>query len=284
MRFRTVLLVLIVLFWPMGFSHAVGMNQGKTLEVGVVPYISARKVVATYEPLRKYLEQALARPVEIYTAPGFKAFQANSVRGDFDLVITPAHFARILEKDKAYIPLTRFSAGARGLIMVPRDSRIQALADLRGRQVAVPDRLSLASILCIEYLKQNGLQPGVDFQMLEVASFNSAMQALQRGDAAAAIAAPAALAQMPEALRNAARTLVDTGEYINLVFLAHPRVGEREAERLKNKILYFGKDTSEGRRFLTYTGFGSLLPVAASDLIRLDPYVPETKRLLERMP
>ena len=273
-----------VLFWPMGFSHAAGLIQGKALEIGVVPYISARKVVSTYEPLRKYLEQTLARPIEIYTAPGFKAFQANSARGDFDIVITPAHFARILEKDKAYIPLARFSAGARGLIMVPRNSRLQQLADLRGRQVAVPDRLSLASILCIEYLKQNGLQPGVDFQMVEVSSFNSALQALQRGDAAAAIAAPGALAQMPEALRNTARTLVDTGEYTNLVFLAHPRVGEREAERLKNKILYFGKDTPEGRRFLTDTGFGSLLPVAAGDLTRLDPYVPETKRLLEKMP
>lgn len=268
----------------MRFSHAAEVVQSKTLEVGVVPYISARKVVTTYEPLRKYLEQALVRPIEIYTAPGFKAFQSDSVRGDFDLIITPAHFARLLEKDNGYIALARFSAGARGLIMVSRNSRIQHLADLRGRTVAVPDRLSLASILCLEYLKQNGLQPSVDFQMLEVASFNSAMQAIQHGDADAAIAAPGALAQMPETLRNIARTLVDTGEYINLVFLAHPRLGEREAARLKYQILRFGKDTLEGRQFLTYTGFGSLLPVAAGDLIRLDPYLPETKRLLDGSP
>lgn len=37
----------------------------------------------------------------------------------------------------------------------------------------------------------------------------------------------------------------------------------------------------EGRQFLADTAFGSLIPVAAGELRRLDPYLPETKRLLE---
>lgn len=254
------------------------------LEIGVVPYISARKAASTYEPLRKYLEQTMARPIELYTAPGFKLFQAQSAHGDFDLVITAAHFARILEQENGYIALARFSAGARGLVMVARDGPIQNLMDLRGRKVAVPDRLSLASILCVEYLKQHGLQPSVDFQMLEVPSFHSALQAIQHGAATAAFSAPGALAQMPEQLRHATRTLADTGAYFNLVFLAHPRLGARVVARLKNQILLFGRDTPEGRQFLTDTAFGRMLPVAAGDLHLLDPYVPETKRLLEGAP
>jgi phosphonate transport system substrate-binding protein len=274
-------LVLALLMCSIGLSHAAEAPQGKALEAGVVPYISARTLVTTYEPLRKYLEQSLARPIRLYTAPGFKAFQANSARGDFDLVITPAHFARILQKEYGYIVLARYGGGARGLIMVARDSTMQGIQDLRGQKVAVPDRLSLASILCIEYLKQNGLHPETGFHPVEAPSFNSALQVVQNGEAAAAISAPAALAQMPEALRNTVRILVDTGEYINLVFLAHPRLGAAETERLKKQLLQFGKNTPEGRQFLADTAFGSLIPVAAGELRLLDPYLPETKRLLE---
>lgn len=34
-------------------------------------------------------------------------------------------------------------------------------------------------------------------------------------------------------------------------------------------------------KLLADTAFGSLIPVAAGELRRLDPYLPETKRLLE---
>ena len=44
----------------------------KPLEVGVVPYLSTRVLVSSYEPLRLYLEQSLHRPVILYTATGFK--------------------------------------------------------------------------------------------------------------------------------------------------------------------------------------------------------------------
>lgn len=40
-------------------------------------------------------------------------------------------------------------------------------------------------------------------------------------------------------------------------------------------------EAPEGRQFLADTAFGSLIPVAAGELRRLDPYLPETKRLLE---
>ena len=54
----------------------------KPLEVGVVPYVSARALVARYEPMRLYLEQALGKPVKFYTAAGFKPFFLNAAKGD----------------------------------------------------------------------------------------------------------------------------------------------------------------------------------------------------------
>lgn len=254
------------------------------LKIGVVPYLSTRTLINSYQPMRRFLQGSFGRPVEVYTATGFRAFFDNTDKGAFDLIITPAHFARIAQIDNGFIPLVRYSSGARGLFMVPQQSRMQGIQELRGQTIAVPDRLSLASILCVEYLRQNGLRSSADLKLLETSSFNSAVLTVQKGEAAAAVSAPAALAQMPGDLRESVRILADTGDYINLVFLANPRLGAADAARLKQLVLQFGADTAEGRVFLKNTGFGSIIPAAEADLQRLDPYVAETKHLLGRAP
>ncbi len=256
----------------------------RPLEVGVVPYISARALIASYEPMRVYLEQSLGRPVKIYTAAGFKPYFESAQRGDFDLVITAAHFARLLQKEQKFTPLVRYSAGGRGLIMTALNSPIKSLQDLRGKTIALPDQLSLASIVCMTHLRDNGLQAGTDFSLLEVPSFASAILAVQKGDAAAAVSAPGALMQMPRELRESVKPVVDTGEYINLIFLTHPRLGRKTSDSLSRALLKFGNETNEGKQFFSSTGFGSFVPATTKDMNSLDRYVAETRRLLNEQP
>ena len=272
----------LVLALPGGVAHAAEEAAPPPLKIGVVPYLSARTLINSYQPLRNFLQDSLGRPVEVYTATGFKAFFDSTDQGAFDLVVTPAHFARIAQIDNGFVPLVRYSGGARGLLVVPQNSGMKSIQELRGRIIAVPDRLSLASIVCVEYLRQSGLSSALDLRLLETHSFNSAVLTLQKGEAAAAISAPAALMQMPPGLRDSVRILADTGDYINLVFLAHPRLGTKEVERLRQSIQRFADETAAGRTFLESTGFGSIIPASDTDLQRLDPYVAETRRLLGR--
>ena len=256
----------------------------KPLEIGIVPYLSARVLVTSYEPMRLYLEQTLGRPVKIYTAAGFKPFFLNTRQGDYDLVITAAHFARIVQKEQKFIPMVRYSAGGRALLVTTLASPIKTARDLRAQVIALPDKISLASIVCLTYLHENGLQSDTDFQLLEVPSFTSAILAVQNGDASAAISAKGVLLQMPQTLRESVRTIVDAGEYIPLVFLAHPRLGKKYIDLLNTTLLKFGNETSEGKQFLTSTGFGSIIPATAKDMSSLDRYIEETKRLLDKTP
>lgn len=272
-----ILALLSIGAWPV---FAESISATKPLEVGVVPYVSARSIVASYEPMRMHLEQALGRHVKIYTAPGFKPFFQNAESGEYDLIIIPAHFARLLQTERNFTPLVRYSAGGRGLVMTELNSPIKSLQDLQGKVIALPDRLSLASIVCMTHLKENGLQEGSHFRLLDVPSFASAILAVQKNDAQAAVSAPGALAQMPPELRNSVRAVVDTGDYINLIFLAHPRLGKTTAEQINKALRKFGDDTSEGKQFFNSTGFGSFIPVTAKDMNSLDRYVAETKRLL----
>lgn len=264
--------------WP---AFADDNSPAKPFEVGVVPYLSARVLVAGYEPLRLYLERVLGKPVKIYTSTGFKQFFMDSKRGDFDLVISAAHFARILQKEYKFTPLLRYSAGGHGLVMTALNSPIKTLQDLRGQVIAVPDQLSLATIVCMDYLHENGLQSGTDFRLLEVPSFVSAILSVQKGDAMAAISSPSPLAQMHPELRESVRPVLVTNEYISLVFLAHPRLAKTTADLLKNELPKFGSESHEGKQFLSSTGFGAIVPVTEKEMRSLDRYVAETKRLLD---
>jgi phosphonate transport system substrate-binding protein len=279
---RYIALLFLILLSEVG--QAAESTVSPPLKIGVVPYLSTRTLINSYQPLRHFLENSLGRPVEVYTATGFKAFFESTDEGAFDLVITAAHFARIAQIDNGFVPLARYSSGARGLFVVPQNNRMKDIHDLRGQTIAVPDRLSLAAILCVEYLRQNGLSNSADLRLLETASFNSAVLTVQKGEAVAAISAPAALAQLPDDLRDRVRILADTGDYVNLVFLANPHLGAADAARLKQLVLQFGADTIEGKVFLKRTGFDSIIPTAEADLQRLDPYVAETKHLLGRAP
>lgn len=267
--------------WP---AFADDNSPAKPLEIGVVPYMTARTLVGSYEPIRLYLEKVLNRPVKIFTSSGFKPFFFNASRGDYDLVISAAHFARILQKEQKFAPMVRYSAGGRALLMTALDSPLKAIKDLRGQVIAVPDKLSLAAIVCLTYLRENGLQSDTDFQLLEVPSFASAILAVQKGDAKAAISAQAVLMQMPQELRESVRTVVDAGEYIPLVFLAHPRLGKKYSDLLNSELLKFANETLEGKQFLINTGFGAIIPASAKDMSSLDRYIAETKRLMEVTP
>jgi len=256
----------------------------RPLQIGVLPYLPTRSLIAEHQPLRDFLQQGLGREVEVYTAPDFRTFFENTRHGRYDVVITAAHFARVAQIDQGYVPMVRYSGGARGLLVVARDSPIRRLDQLRGKIIAGPDRLALVSLVMVRWLHEHGLEEKRDYTLTTAVSFNTAILTVQRGEAAAAVTAPAAMQQMPAELRDSVRILGDTGDYTNLVYLANPRVGRREVAKIKALILRFGADTQAGRAFLSTTGFGSIVPATAADMKRLDSYVPETRRLVSTSP
>jgi phosphonate transport system substrate-binding protein len=250
------------------------------LQIGILPYLPVRSLIVEHQPLRDFLQQGLGREVELYSAPDFKTFYANTREGKYDIVITAAHFARVAQLDQGYVPMVRYSGGARGLLVVARNSPILRFEQLRGKAITGPDRLALVSLVVVRWLHDHGMEEDRDYTLMTSVSFNTAILTVQRGEAAAAMSAPAAMRQMPAKLRDSVRIVADTGDYTNLIYLANPRLNKDDIARIKELILQFAHDTQSGRTFLNATGFGSIIPVTAADMGRLDVYVPETRRLL----
>ncbi|MGV8933770.1 MAG: phosphate/phosphite/phosphonate ABC transporter substrate-binding protein [Gallionellaceae bacterium] len=256
----------------------------KPLEVGIIPYLSPRVLIKSYEPMRLYLENTLGRPVKIYTATNFKQFLLRAQHGDYDLVLAAAHFARILELDQKYIPVARFETLSHTLIVTAKNSPLKTVEDLQNQVIAAPDLLSLSSIVAFHYLQDAGLKLGSDFIIQEVPTFISAILSVQKGEAAAAITATGIIGQMPKKLRDSVTTIIDAGESLRIVILVHPRLEKNTSVLIKQALLKMSRDPVLGEQILNNTHAGDIIAVTADDMKTLDRYLPETRRLLAKTP
>lgn len=252
------------------------------LDMGVFPYFSTRALLDLYQPMRLHLARELNRPVNLFTALSFKVYADQTRIGAYDIVVTPPHLARLAQRETGYVPIVMFTRELRGVMVVARDSPIQNLQQLRGRIIATPNRLALVTIMGQQLLQESGLGAN-DVSLLEVASHNTAVLAVQRGEVDAAMTEAVALAQMPDALRNSVRIIARMPPAPHVMFLVHPRLGMEMMARIKRALLDFAA-TREGRGFFRDSGFEGVRSTDESDLKSVDPYQRELKRLLETAP
>lgn len=269
------ILMALILFWPV-----IGAAEtSDAIEFGILPTLSARTILTTYQPLRVYLEQHLKRPVNFVTAPDYVTYIERTRRGEYHYLITASHFARMAQKDSGYRPLVRVKRELQALLVTEKLTGISNLSELRGKSVTTPDSLAVVSLLAAELLREHGLSPGRDVKLLAQNSFNSAVIAMRNGESAAAITSVTALKQMSADARAELVTLATTKSVPHNVCLANSKVPPREAAEMTRLLLTFG-DTAAGEAFFRDTGFIAFVRPTEEELRALDGYVADVKRQL----
>lgn len=254
--------------------------ESQPLSMGIFPYLSTRALLEVYQPVRVDIAEAMKRPVHLFTAQSFEAYADQARQGAYDILITLPHFALLAQRQAGYIPMVVYTRKLRGIFVVARSSAIHGLQDLRGKRIATPTRLALVTIMGRQWLRENGLAPNADVVLLDRASHANAVEAVQRGDAEAAITTSTALAQMSAELRDSVRVIAQTPYAPHVMYLAHPRLGKTAIEHIKAALLAFPA-TQAGQAFLKNNGFEGMRPVQAADIKRVQPYVKELELLLE---
>lgn len=247
--------------------------------VGVPPIHSPRVLAMRYEPLRAYLEARLGVPTRVETAADFTRYHARTLRGDFDLTITPAHFARMAQLDAGFQPLTHFMPDHDALLVLDAARPLQHMNELRGRNLAVIDKLAITVMPTLAYLEGHGLKAGRDFRVVEHRTHASVAHAVATGLAAAGVTTTQGLLQAP--LEHRQRMVVHkhfTG-IPAFVMLARPGMERTDVERLRDWLLAFQADAT-GRAFLTQIGYGEIRPATSAVMRRSDPYVAATRKAM----
>jgi phosphonate transport system substrate-binding protein len=252
------------------------------LRVAVVPYLTTSVLLKLFEPLRSHLEQEMQRPVELYTAPDIRSHVQRIVKPDFDAVITAAHMGRLAQLDGGYLPVAGFESPLKGIVTVHKDSNIREIKELKGRSIAINDRLVLVSIVTLRDLQNHGVKLS-DMQVVPAVTQNSALLSVARGDVDAAVTAIFTLNQIPESQRQDIRTIYATGTLPNVMFLANKRLPGVERDTMRRALLGFGA-TPAGKSFFSTSGFNGIVPLTEAYMKTIDVYLPETRRILAEAP
>ncbi|MBS4098680.1 MAG: phosphate/phosphite/phosphonate ABC transporter substrate-binding protein [Sulfuricella sp.] len=257
-----------------------GYAQDNVLHIGVLPNISARSNAALYQPVQAYLEKALGQRVTVFSAPDFKSFYARTINGEYDIVVIAPHMARLAQSEGGLIPLFGYSQQLRALLIAEKNSPIHTAANLRGKAIAIPDRLAVIPLIGIRMLRQQGLQVEQDFRLVFAASHNNAALTVLHGDAQAAIIGLVTFTQLSDEVRNNLR-VIETSEPIPSLFvMASPKLAAARVDAFKKAYLDFSA-TPEGRQFFEGNGFGGLKPASEADLKKMDPYAKELQGMLK---
>ncbi len=262
----------------MFFSGPVASQTNPPLSVGIIPYLTPGVLMSLFQPLREHLEQELGRPVDLFTAPDVRSFARRTLRPDFDLVITAAHQARLAQQEGGYLPVARFTGPLHATMVVGKNTSAKELKDVRGMRIAITDRSILVNIAMNKVLSDNGLTEK-DVQFVAVNSQNTALLAVARGDAEAAIIAHFTLDQSPEEQRSAVRILYKSDVLPNVTLLTKQGLPANERDSIQRALLRL-PNLPSGAAFLEKSRFLGIQATDEASMKRLDPYLPETRKQL----
>jgi len=252
------------------------------LRVGLLPTLSAKGLLTNYQPLRVYLERELQRPVELITSPDFKRFQHDTQAGDFDLILTAPHLARLAEMEGTFLAIATYLSTNRPILIVAKNSSVSDVEALRGRNFAIFDALALNVLHARQWLDDRGLMAGRDYRAVLFPSHNSVGFSVQHGQSLMGVVSPAGLKQLPPETLEAIRVFAELPPIPALIWGVHPHM-KREADALRAVLLRFAA-TPEGRQFYSGNAYKGMRPVTAEELRVLDRPALEVKRLMQAHP
>ena len=245
--------------------------------IGVLPNVSARVILTSYQPMREYFERELKRGVDIATAPDFRAFAENTRRGDYHLVVTAANLGRVAQVDSNWHPLAIYDPKIPAILVALADNPNASVAQLRGKSLALANPQSLVALAGLEWLGVQGLRPGADFKTVTAANDDSLGAVLRTGEAPLAIMSMGEFRAKPEAMRNTLRIVTEIAKLPGFLVMANPVLPAAELQRLKTLILAFPQ-TEEGKKFFALSGFANIRDVAEPELKTLDAFNDATRK------
>lgn len=252
------------------------------LEIGVLPNLSARKLLAQYQSMREYLARELHRPVQVSTASSWNAFHQHTLALDYDVVVTAANMARVAQLDRDLVPLLSYAPDIKGLIVFDRSRPIKSISELSGRTLALSNPQSLVTLRGMQWLADNGLKRDIDLKTIGTPTDDSVGSVVVRGDAIAAMLSGGEYRAIPDAIKAQLQILVQFANVPGFVVLASPKLTSVEARTIKELLLRFSTTSDEGQTFFANTGFTGIREPAAELMESMDVYVETTRQMMSQ--
>lgn len=263
---------LAVLYVAAGFIFSAQAAQGNNeLVLGVFPYLSPSQIVEQFSPLNDHLTKSLDRPVSLRSAPDYAKFIERTRAGEYDIIFTAPHMGRLAETRDSYRPIAQTGYSIVIVALARKDGPITALADLKGRKIAIGAKLSMTYQIVDQALHKHSLALGRDVEFVDTAGFSNVLEALVRHEADAGATGTLLWDNAPPGKHEVLREIWRSAAVPGFLLLVHPRVGTATLKRIERAALDFSK-TPAGKTFFETTQQIDFRPVDAATMKRIDPF------------
>ncbi len=268
-----------LLFWLAAVLPTTLNAADAPVKFGVFPNLSARVLMETYQPLATHLRTALGKTVELQSTPDFKSFHQRTMAGDYDLLVTAPHLAWLAWKKAGYRPLLAYKQPVRGLVVVPRDSPVKKLTDLKGKRIATADALAIVVLRMQGMMEAEGMLLDRDFVSIDARTHNNAALQAHLGQADAAIIGALPYRKLAGDVRNNLRVIAQSDPLPSQVWLVGGKVTPQlEAKLVKAIESYMNAEA--GRQFLEAGGFGGVHRLTRTELNQVSEDAKRVERLV----
>ncbi len=224
-------------------GHPATAEEG--LRFGVSPQFERRQLLAIWLPILNELEQRTGRHFQLVTPPDIPTFEKQYNAGAFDLAYVNPYL--IVANPQKYQPLIRDAAPLKGIVVVAKDSPIQSLADLAGKEIAFPAPNALAASLLIR--AELSETHHLNFTPRYVNSHTATYLNVAQGLTAAGGGVQKTFNEQKEATQALLRIIYTTPAVPSLPVAAHPRVPTALQEKVRAAFLALA-DTPNGKALL----------------------------------
>jgi len=251
-----------------------------TLQIGVLPNVSARTIATNYQPMAEYLQNGLKKKIDITSGANFADFHQRAMNREFDIMITAPNLGRVAQVDGSWAPLVIFQPGVPGLL-VGLNGRDNTLGQLKGKKLALANPQSLVVLAGLDWLKQQGLQAGVDYEVLRIANDDSLGVALRSNEAPFAMMSMGEFNSKHPDLKSSLTIVTKFVDLPGFLLMASPRLSDTDRKAIQQLMDQFA-DSEQGKRFLALNSFKGIGKPTQEQFLFLDQYVDMTRKGLSR--
>jgi phosphonate transport system substrate-binding protein len=231
----------IVPLAPSVAAQAAGETAPPAFTFGIVPQQASSKLLRSWGPVLRYLQQRTGHRFVFRTAANIPIFEQRVTANEYDFAyMNPYHFTVHNHGDTGYQALAMAKNKLiHGILVVRKDSALETLTDLQGATLAFPAPAAFAaSVLPRAHLTAESVEFGVRY----VSSHDSVYKAVAKGLFPAGGGVLRTFKAVDPGVRQQLRILWTTPGYTPHAIAVNPRVAREVVVAVRQALIAMTDD------------------------------------------
>lgn len=213
-------------------------DNGETCnyKVGVVPQFEQRRIFEVWSVILDDLTTKTGCNFELVGSASIIEFEKAFKKGVYDFSYMNPYHAVMAKEAQGYQPIVRSGVKKlKDVLVVKKDSAISDVKELSGKDVVFPSPNALGASLLMRAELATKYNTNVNAKYVKTHS--SVYLHVAKGLTAAGGGVGRTLAEQPDFIKNALRVLYTTTPVNAHPLVAHPRVGEKNTQKVQEAWL-----------------------------------------------